>query len=140
MDYEYRKPQFLTIALFAGVFTGFVTTLANLIYDFIYRGITQYDFSEIINVSSIIIFTMVLLTLAGIIYYFVAKYVRRGDILFSVLYIIITIVLGMLLLKAEYSAPLSGGFKWLSFGETVITGLASALAVPYFAKHHDFFL
>jgi hypothetical protein len=140
MDYEFRKFPFLTVALFSGLFSGFLLTLVNLIYDFVYRGITQYSYSQIINVSSIIFISVLLLVIAGLIYFFLVKYVKGGDIIYSALYIVGTILLCVFLSSQHYAQPYAGGFKWLSVGVIIITGLFASFCVPYFAKHSDAFL
>src|SRR5437016_1321828 len=95
MDYEFRRPPLLTIALFAGLFTGILVAVVNLIYDFIYRAMTNYSFSEIINVTSLIFFLILLLIVAGFIYFLLKKFTKRGDIIFRAFYIIATIVAGV---------------------------------------------
>src|SRR2546423_1005182 len=77
MNYEFKKFPFLTVALFAGVFTGFILGFVNLIFDLIYRGITDYSYSKIINALSIIILSVLLLLIAGLIYFFLVKYVKK---------------------------------------------------------------
>ena len=140
MDYEFKKFPFSTVALFSGLFSGFLLTLVNLTYDFIYRGITQYSYSQVINVSSIIFLSMLLLTAAGFIYFFFVKYIKRGDVIYSALFIIATILLAVSLSSQHYAQPYAGGFKWLCIGVIIITGFFASFAVPYFAKHPDIFL
>lgn len=140
MDYEFRRVPFSTVALFSGVFSGFVLTIVNLVYDFVYRGITQYDYSQIINVSSIIFLSMLLLTVAGFIYFLLVKYVKKGDIIYSLLFIIATVLIAISLSSQHYPQPYAGGFKWLSVGIVAISGLFASFSVPYFAKHSEMFL
>lgn len=140
MDYEFRKPPFLTIAIFAGLFTGFILTLVNLIYDFIYRDITQYSYSQIINVSSIIFASVLLLVVAGVIYFFLVKFVKKGELLYSALYLIGTVLICAFLISYQYAPPYSGGLKWLAAGVMALTGLFAMIGVPYFAKHNNIFI
>jgi cellobiose-specific phosphotransferase system component IIC len=140
MDYEFRKFPFLTIALFSGLFSGFLLTLVNLVYDFVYRGITNYSYSQIINVSSIIFLSILLLVVAGFLYYFLVKFVKRGDLIYSALLIAGTVLLTVSLVSHNYAQPYAGGFKWLSAGEVICTGVFAAFCVPYFAKHNEAFL
>lgn len=140
MDHEFKKFPFSTVALFAGVFSGFLLTLVNLVYDFIYRGITQYSYSQIINVSSIIFLSMIFLTIAGFIYFFFVKYIKRGDLIYSALFIIATILVAVSLSSQQYAQPYAGGFKGLCIGVIIITGFFASFSVPYFAKHPGIFL
>src|SRR5574337_1051673 len=92
MDYEFKKFPFSTVALFAGLFSGFILTLANLAFDFVYRGITKYDYSQIINVSSIIFLSVLLLTVAGFIYFLLVKYVKKGELLYIAIFVLLTVL------------------------------------------------
>jgi hypothetical protein len=140
MDYEFGKPPFLTVSLFAGLFSGFLLAIVNLIYDFIYREITQYAYSQIINVSSIIFLSVLLLIVAGLIYFFCVKFIKRGELLYSLLFIIATILVCITILSHQYAAPYSGGFKYLSFGVIMLTGLFAIAGIPYFVKHNKTFI
>jgi hypothetical protein len=140
MNYEFKKFPFLTVALFAGVFTGFILSFVNLVFDLIYRGITDYSYSKIINALSIIIISMLLLLVAGLIYFFLVKYIKKGSLVYSALYITGTILLCIFLASQHYPQPYAGGFKWLLVGVTSITGIFAAFLVPYFAKHSNTFL
>lgn len=140
MDYEFKKFPLSTVSLFAGVFSGFLLTLANLIYDFVYRGITEYSYSQIINVSSIIFLSMILMTVAGFIYFLLVKNIKRGDIIYSAIFIIATILLAVILSSQQYAQPYAGGFKGLSVGVIIISGVFASFCVPYFAKHSEMFL
>jgi len=91
MDHEFKNFPLLTTSLFGGLFSGFLLGFVNLIYDLIYRGITHYSYSKIINALSIILFSVLLLVIAGLIYFFLAKYVKKGSLLYSALCIAATI-------------------------------------------------
>jgi hypothetical protein len=140
MDYEFGKPPFLTVSLFAGLFSGFVLTIVNLIYDFIYRDITQYAYSQIINVSSIIFMSMLLLVIAGFIYFFLVKFIKHGELLYLLFFIAATAIVCITILSHQYAAPYSGGFKYLSFGVVVITGLFAIVGLPYFVRNSKAFI
>jgi hypothetical protein len=140
MDYEFRKFPFLTVALFSGLFSGFILTCVNLLYDFVYRGITQYSYSQIINVSSIIFMSVLILVIAGLIYFFLVKYVKKGNLLYMAVFSIATVLIAITLSSQHYAQPYAGGFKWLSVGVIIITGLFATFGVPYFAKHSETFL
>ena len=140
MEYGFKKFSFFTVSLFAGLFSGFLLTLFNLIYDFVYRGITEYSYSQIINVSSIIFLSVLLLVVAGFIYFLLTKYVKKGDLIYSAIFIIATILLTISLFSQHYTEPYADGFKGLSVGEVIITGFFISFCVPYFAKHSEAFL
>ena len=140
MDYEFKKVPFSTVTLFAGLFSGFILTIVNLAYDFFYRQFTQYSYSQIINVSSIIFLSVLLLVIAGFVYYLLVKYVKRGDLIYYAIFISATVLAAVFLSDQHYPQPYAGGFKGLSVGEIVITGFFASFCVPYFAKHSDAFL
>src|SRR5437868_15484724 len=106
MQHEFKKFPFLTISLYAGIFSGFLLAFVNIIYDFIYRGITKYSFSEILNVSSIIFLSVLLSVAAGIIYFFLVKYIKKGNLLYSALWTIGTALLFIVITSQNYQQPL----------------------------------
>jgi hypothetical protein len=140
MDYDYGKPTLFTVSIFAGLFCGFLLSIANLMYDFIYRGITQYDYSQIINVSSIIFVSLLVLVIAGLVYFFLVKFMKRGAIVYSLIFIALTVLVCVTIVSQQYTGPYAAGFKYLSFGVVVITGVFASVGLPYFAKNNRAFI
>lgn len=126
----------LSKAVLGAVFTGLFVTLANLVYDYVYRDITNYAFSEIINVPSLIFFSMLTLLVAGVIY-FVVKKLLGSDVWYMLFFVTLTVV-GLFIhlgTTMPNGAPISTNAHGLTIGVFLITGLAAAFVVPYMARH-----
>src|SRR4051812_21403413 len=92
MDYDYPHTP-LSKSVMAGLATGIMATVINLIYNFIFRGITKLSLSvSVINVSTIIFATMILCIIAGLIYYFIVSYFKQRIAIFSALFIALTVI------------------------------------------------
>lgn len=126
---DFEKPL-LSRAILAGTFTGFVATIVNLVYDFIYRYATNFAPSNFINVSSIIFGTMIVTVIAGLIYYFLGDR-KSAALLFLVVMAIITV--GVVILDLTTSANATR--EWLLFGLIILTGGLTIFMVPYYVRH-----
>ncbi len=135
MNYEY-KTSLLSRAVLGAVFTGIFVSAVNMAFDYIYRSITQYSFSEVINFPSLIIFSMLSLLAAGVIYFLVIKFLSN-----SVVYTLFFVALTIALLFVHLGKTMPNGVALpasahgLTMGIFIITGLASAFVVPYMANH-----
>ncbi|SEN56904.1 hypothetical protein [Niastella yeongjuensis] len=79
-------------ALLTGVFAGISATFICIIYNVIFRDETRFQMFNIINVSSLIFGVNIAFMLIGIIYYWFIKYLKRGgEILYIVVFVLITI-------------------------------------------------
>src|SRR5215813_13519891 len=78
-------------AMMTGLFVGLIDTLICLVYNIAYRDATGYIPSSLINVSSIIFAVNLLLLVIGIVYYFFLSAFRRGDVIFEVVAIAVTV-------------------------------------------------
>lgn len=136
MNYDYPQTR-LSKTLLTGVFAGIVATLINLVYDYFYRDFVKFYPSEFINVSSIIFTTMLLFTLAGIIYFLLSKFIKHGHIVYIVIFCVLTIisfVAGMHVNRAS-DPSINQAFRGLLLGTVAVTGLLVAFLIPYLTKH-----
>lgn len=129
-----------TRGILGGLFVGIVTTILNLIFDTVYRKITAYEFTEYVNINSIIFFTIPTLVAAGIVYAAIIQYIKKGALVYTILCIaLITAVafipLGPNMMPTGDSMPPSA--RGLTLGIEILTGLMGTFALPYFAKHPD---
>ena len=127
-----------TRGLLGGLFVGIGAAVINLIFDFIYRSITGYEFAEYVNINSIIFFTIPTLLVAGIVYSLFREYVKKGMMMYIILSLVLTAVvafipLGPNMLPTGEAMPSSA--RGLTMGVEIITGLLGAFALPYFAEH-----
>jgi len=140
MNYDYKQTDF-SKALLSGLFAGIVATLANLAYDFFYRDITEFQLSQIINVPSIILASTLLLTIAGLIFYFFQHYIKKGSILYRIIFFILTLGCIYLSMQVQRSSDpiISNEFKWLLTGVVAILGGLAVFFIPYLFDHEDIY-
>jgi FtsH-binding integral membrane protein len=138
MNYETQTGPFYK-SLMAGLFGGIIVTIANLMYNFIYRGVTRFNPSEVINVTSIIFVSLILSMVAGIIYYMIVSYAHKSKMIYIALFIVLTVVVvyGGFSIQRSTNPNVTAHFHWLLGGIVIITGLTDALLIPYMAKHEN---
>jgi len=128
MKASLRNVSFST-ALLAGLFAGIIAAIINVIFDMIYRSAADIQNFKIVNPLAIFIISPLFLTIAGIIFYEFCHVFKRGELIFIILFIILTLI------------EISGlgfrmtGYKGLIGGIALITGLIAAFLVPYLSEH-----
>lgn len=140
MEESFEKTP-LSKAIFAAFFSGYVAVCISIAFDIIYRGITHYDPSFIINIPSIIFGLLIVSLFSGGIYFFLTNYVKGGKIVYILLFLILWALLANVILNSNYGdtpAQISG-FKGLSLGITSILGVAIVVGIPYFYNHDKIF-
>ncbi|MES2004110.1 MAG: hypothetical protein V4450_06280 [Bacteroidota bacterium] len=142
MTYNYPSQSYLSKTVLAGVFAGIVATLANLGYDFFFRTLTQFVPAQIINVATIIFATMLLCTVAGLLYFFVSKFVQKGALVYVIVLSLVTFSCMYLSMQATRSADpgITANFRVLLLGIVTISGGLVTLFIPYLMKHQSIFL
>ncbi|MEP6465966.1 MAG: hypothetical protein ABJB05_06655 [Parafilimonas sp.] len=140
-DIHFEKSVFAK-AVLAGVFSGFFATCTALLYNVIYRGISHYNPSEVINISSIIFGTFILAVVAGVILALFIRYTKIGITLFRLLFLILLGLLAFVAFRNQSGTdlPMYDGFTGLLFGIDIIFFIFIVILIPYFYKHHELFL
>ena len=127
-------------AMMTGLFVGIIDTVICLCFNIGYRNMTGYEPSALINVSSLIFATNLLLLIVGIVYFAFLRLFKKGDIVFVVIFVGLT---GLLTWKAEgltrFSDPkLDSGFRGLLIGIILILGLsASCLPLLFHSRKFE---
>lgn len=140
MNYDYEQTAFSKCVL-AGLATGITIIPINLVYNYIYRHITGFSLAWIINITWIIFASFIICVLAGFLFYFIVPYLKKSKNLYSILFVIITIVailLGLYIQRSD-NPVISQQFRGLYMGNVVITGIASAFLIPWLAQHKNAF-
>ena len=120
-------------ALLAGVYAGIIAAIVNLIYDMGYRSIADVENFKIINPLTIFVFSILALMVAGMIFYELIHYIKRGMLIFEGIFIVITVA-GLILVGFKMS-----GFKGLLLGIGLITGLICLILVPFLSRHPNIY-
>jgi hypothetical protein len=142
MTYDYPQQSYLSKTVLAGVFAGIAGTLGNLAYDYFFRSISQFVPSQIINVATIIFATMLFFTVAGLVYFFASKFIKKGEILYMIVFAALTFFCfnwGMHVIRSS-DPKVTADFRILLLGIISISGLLATFFVPYLMKHQSIFL
>jgi uncharacterized membrane protein YiaA len=122
---------FLT-ALFAGI----IATMVCLGYNIWFREATYFGPSDFINVSSIIFIVNLLLLIAGVAYYALKSWSRRGDLIYTLFFLLIIAfcIWKTVGIHRFADLKLNGEFIKLLGGTILIIGIAM-LCIPYIYNH-----
>lgn len=139
MEYNYNQTQ-LSKILFSGVFAGIIATVATLTFNFFYRMSTDYNESMVINVSSLIFGSLIILELCALIYLGLTSFMKNPSIIFLIVIIAIVAlsILGTASVVHADNLVESTHFRGLLMGIIIIFGIC-ALSIPYIIKHSDKF-
>jgi hypothetical protein len=139
MDYEVPKSAFYKTFM-TGLFVGMTVTLICLLYNYIYRESTGFQLSSIINISTVIFAANLLFLVIGLIYYGIQKAMAKGELLFIVLMIVITIFCIWRASHAHRTDNLvwNSEFKTLLIGDITIMGLGAAFLLPFLYHNRKF--
>jgi hypothetical protein len=141
METSFEKPA-LSKSVLAALFSGLIATCIELVFDVVYRGITQYNTSFIINVPSIIFGTLIASLFAGVIFFLCIKFIRGGVYVFRIVFFILCAVLAVVAFRSHYGGnlPAFQGFSGLLFGVDLIMAVFIIGFIPYFFRHNNMFL
>lgn len=135
MNHDYEPTEF-SKSLLAGVFAGIAATVLGLVYNAWFREKAGFSLSEIINVSTIIFIVILMVTIAGLIFYLFHHYFRQGTILFRGAAILVTILLvaGAMQVQRSSDPLISKEFRELLLGIICITGACTIFIIPFLYK------
>jgi len=141
MKADHERPAFSRCVL-AALFSGIIATCIGLLYDFVYRGITEYNPSFIVNVPSIIFGTLVASLAAGVIFYLCITYIKGGVQVFRIFFLALCVLLAIVAFRSHYGGnlPAFRGFSGLVFGIDMILAVFIIVLIPYFFRHNKIFM
>lgn len=129
----------LSRGILAGLFTGIFAAAVNMLFEYIYRDVTDYQFAEFVNINSIIFFTIPTLVAAGIVYAIIRQYMKQGGMMtYTIIAIALTVIVAFIPLGPNMlpnGDPMPATARGLTMGIEIITGIFGAFALPYFAEH-----
>ena len=134
MDYSYDFPKSKFYqALMTGFFVGFFATIVCLIYNLVYRDETSLPLSGFISVSSIIFAVNLIFPVIGIIYYGILKAFKKADIVFILLFVLVTAFCAWRTELVHRTADRFANmeFKNLLLGIVLILGLSAVIFIPW---------
>jgi len=140
MNYDFQQTRFSRSVL-SGLATGTIVIIASLLYNYIYRNITDFTVSWIVNVTSIIFSSFIVCVIGGILFYLIVPYWQKNKLIYTALFVIITIVFILIGLSSHRSPDpaISQHFRVLFIGDVCIIGFSCAFLIPWFALHKNAF-
>ena len=127
-------------ALLAGALTGLAATVANLIYNLVFRSIVHYTPDEEFNFFSITLSSMLVLTLIGMLFFVFVKYMSSKAFVVTVSIIVIAVVCITAFLHADPNETAFYGNHGLIAGFVIISGIFACTLLPYLYNHSKLFL
>ncbi len=125
----------------SGLMAGVLAAIANFFFVLIYRlgtGINAYEY--IISPVFIGFGFPILLTVAGIIYFVMSRYIPKGVMWYSIFFVLLTLLAVLTDLLSQGTGSIFSGSKGLLFGMIIITGLMISFLIPYLARHPKIFM
>lgn len=136
------EPTPFSRAVLGGLATGVTSVAVNLIYNFIFRGITQLSLTfSYINVAIITFASFLFCLAAGLVYQGVVHYLGKSRSLYSVILLVLTV---LLIIPAfgfhrGETPGASAMFSTLYGGVILLNGLLCAFILPWYATHKNYF-
>ena len=136
MNYDYQQSD-LSRSILSWLFAGIVATVANLVFGFVYRGVTGTTNFNILDVSTTIFGSIILLIICGVLFYFFVHYLKKGVNYYRIIVFLITAVIVYLALQYHREAGyrITPEFRTLFIGTQVIIGGLAAFLIPYLFRH-----
>ena len=136
MDYNYKQTN-LSKAIFGGLFAGLIACAAAEIFNIIFRLSTGFSSATFINVETLIFAPVIFCVIAGILYFILTKFVKKGRLIYIVLFVLITVAGVVMGFMRHYtsSGPAFQKALVLHTGIVLIIGCTAAFVQPYVTKH-----
>ncbi|MFL5774311.1 MAG: hypothetical protein ACJ75F_14205 [Flavisolibacter sp.] len=138
MKNSYLTP--FTKALLTGLFAGIIATVTCLAFNIAFREKTNYQPASLINVSSLIFVVNLIFLVIGIVYYGFIKFFKRGDIVFIIVFILLTAFLAWKADEINFSSDSSTNleFHQLLMAMVIIMGVFAAIIIPMLYRSKKF--
>ena len=111
--------------------------MVSLIFNSFFRGYTGFSLSTIINVYPVIFALILLVIIAGYVFYLLHHNFRKGTLAFQIASVIINILLlaGVQYIQRSQDITATSQFRQLLYWIISITGLCVVLFIPFLYKH-----
>lgn len=129
----------LAKALLTSVFVGITASLGCLVFNSIYRDRTGLAPVDIINVGSIIFAVNIGFLVIGFLYFLFTQ-IKKGEMLFIILFSLLTIFFAWkaegVVRSADIQVTLQ--FRGLLLGIIIIAGFGASVLIPFLAHNKKF--
>ena len=127
-------------ALLAGTLTGIIATMINVIYEVIFRSITNYEPAAWFNFFSITFASVLVLMLTGMFFYLFARSNSFKSYDVAIAVIVIASVCITAFLHSDKSQTAFYGNHGLVAGFVILSGILALTLLPYLFRHPKLFL
>ena len=124
-------------SLLAGLLTGIIAALLNLVYMIVYREATNFATDLIVMPLTIFIGFPILMAMTGSAYFLLQKHLHSGTtwfVLFCLCGMIALLLITIYDTRLNHGSLLTGA-RGLFLGMVIITSLLASFLIPYLAKH-----
>lgn len=138
-----KRPEnvpLFTKALLSCVLTGIVATIANGLYDILFRSVTHYLLSVEFNFFSIALATMVTFIILGLIYFLFLRYLNGKAFSITLIIVMIICVAITAFLHSDGNESAFYGNHGLIAGFIIVSGLLALTLLPYLYHHPRIFI
>lgn len=119
----------------AGLACGIVAAVLNVAYGYFYRRATGFTGAALFEPLVMFIAFPLLFIIAGFIFFEMADSIKRGGLIFVILFLTLMIIGAILNLNRGAS-----GKEGLLLGIVLITGILISLLLPFLATHPKIFM
>jgi hypothetical protein len=127
-------------AILTAVFAGIVATLLSFVYYLVFKDVTDFPYSSLINVSSLIFIINTIFLVIGFIYYMFLKISRRADLIFIISMCVLTAlaVWGASGIHRADNGVINREFHQLLIGLILIIGVTAFAGMPFLYHNKAF--
>ena len=127
-------------SVMTGLFVGLADALICLIYNIAYRSSRHYFSSTLLNVSYIIFGMIFVFFLIGLVYMVARHFFRNGDLIFVIIFALLTVWVLWAIHWAHFSAdPIEdASLRGEYTGVAIIAGISAAVGIPLLHRSHKF--
>lgn len=127
-------------AILTAVFAGIIATLLSFVYYLVFKEITGFPYSLLINVASLIFIINTIFLAIGFIYYLFLKISRRADLVFIVCMFVLTAIAGWAAsgIHRADSPVVNQEFHQLLIGLILIIGITAFAGMPFLYHNKTF--
>ena len=127
-------------AILTAVFAGIIATLLSFVYYLVFKDVTDFPYSSMINVSSLIFVINTIFLVIGFIYYMFLKISKRADLVFIICMCVLTAlaVWGASGVHRADNGLINQEFHQLLIGLILIIGVTAFAGMPFLYHNKTF--
>ncbi|HXB05482.1 MAG TPA: hypothetical protein VNW04_00155 [Puia sp.] len=127
-------------SVMTGLFVGIADAFICLIYNIAYRSSRHYFSSTLLNVSYLIFGMLFIFFLIGLAYMVIRQFFRNGDLIFFIVFVMLTVWVLWAIHWAHFSADAieDASLRGEYTGVAIIAGISAAAGIPLLHRSRKF--